>query len=207
MPSRNTIKIDVPDSYYHVYARGASKQPIFLDDSDYAYFIGLFERYLEPGLKLSPTKVAYPNFANAVQLLAFCLMGNHFHLLVHQSERGSMTGYMRCVMTSYSRYFNHKYKRTGSLFESRYKASRIDNDIYLQHISRYIHLNPRFWKRYQYSSYRSYIDPKLRATMPWLSPEKIIDLFDTPLAYADFVADYEDVKAMFEEVKYDLADQ
>lgn len=125
MPSRNAIKIDVSDSYYHVYARGASKASIFLDEGDYHFFLGLFSRYLEQGIKLSPAGVACPNFTGRIKLLAYCLMANHFHLLIYQREEGDMASFMRCVMTSYSRYFNHKYKRTGSLFESRYKASHL----------------------------------------------------------------------------------
>ena len=69
-------------------------------------------------------------------------MPNHIHLLVYQHQPQAMAQFMRSVLTSYSRYFNKRYKRSGSLFESRYKASLISDDAYLEHISRYIHLNP-----------------------------------------------------------------
>jgi hypothetical protein len=112
---------------------------------------------------------------------------------------------MRSMMTSYSRYFNFKYKRSGALFESRYKASRIENDAYLQHISRYIHLNPRYWKRYPYSSYPWYVS-KPDAQPEWLNVHTIVALFASRQAYAEFVADYEDQKEMMDALKYELAD-
>lgn len=202
MPSHNVLKSPVPESYYHIYARGASKQTIFVDDTDYAYFLGLFGRYLSPKQAASKTGVLYPHFYGRIQLLAYCLMGNHFHLLIWQEDQDAMTKLMRSVMTSYSRYFNLRYKRTGALFESRYKASRVDRDEYLQHISRYIHLNPRYWQRYQYSSLGYYFNIRPE----WLKPDKIESLFADKTAYLQFLRDYEEHKAILEEVKYNLAD-
>jgi REP element-mobilizing transposase RayT len=203
MPSRNIIKQDVAESYYHLYARGANKQQIFAEPADYDYFLGLLARYLSDKPANSKEGVPYPHFAGALELLAFCLMGNHFHLLVYQESAGVMPQFMRSLMTSYSRYFNLKYKRTGSLFESRYKASRIDAQQYIEHISRYIHLNPRYWKNYPYSSLQFYVrgdnEPE------WLRPGRILGMFETRRAYAEFIADYEDNKNMLEALKYELA--
>lgn len=109
---------------------------------------------------------------------------------------------MRSLMTSYSRYFNLKYKRTGPLFESRYKAVRLDNDSYLQHITRYIHLNPRLWQTYRYSSlnyYRAGREPE------WLNTSKVLELFLSRKDYLEFVADYEEQKDMLAELKHQLA--
>lgn len=109
---------------------------------------------------------------------------------------------MRSVMTSYSRYFNLKYKRTGPLFESRYRASLIDQDPYLQHISRYIHLNPRNWPTYRYSSLRYYKQGK---PPEWLNLARIFSLFDSPEDYHTFVADYKEYKRVLDELKCQLA--
>jgi hypothetical protein len=109
---------------------------------------------------------------------------------------------MRGIMTSYSVYFNRKYGKSGPLFESRYKASRISSDTYLQHISRYIHLNPRSYRRYTYSSYRAYVTG---AGPEWLQPQRIIELFSGREAYAEFVSDYEEAKAMLDRIKHELA--
>jgi putative transposase len=104
-------------------------------------------------------------------------------------------------MTSYSRYFNKKYELSGALFESRYKASRISSDPYLMHISRYIHLNPTDWMAYPYSSIHAYfIRPP-----EWLEPGRIIDLFSSLPAYANFLNDYVDYKKSLDTVKDELA--
>lgn len=203
MPSRNVLKIDAPESYYHIYARGASKKPVFLEPADYIYFEKLLARYLSHKPVISKEGVMYPHLTGHVELLAFCLMKNHFHLLVYQVEMGMMAKLMLSIMTSYSRYFNLKYKQTGSLFETRYKASKIDVHAYLEHISRYIHLNPRSWKNYAYSSLQYYRE----GSQPeWLLPNRILQMFTTGQAYMAFVADHEDYKEMLEEIKYELAD-
>lgn len=202
MPSRNVLKVLAPDSYYHVYARGASRQLIFRDEKDYECFLGLFERYLSERQATSKTGVPYPHFRGRIQLLAYCLMGTHFHLLLWQQEAADLPAFMRAVMTSYSRYFNLKYKRSGALFETRYKASLIEQDAYLEQISRYIHLNPRYWLRYVYSSLKFYFSDH----PAWLQPGRIEAMFASRTEYVAFLKDYEQEKELLEEVKYSLAD-
>lgn len=201
MPSRNVLKVDIPESYYHVYVRGASRQAIFLDNDDYGYFLSLFRRYLAKNEITDRDGVPYAKLFDAVEVLAYCLMGNHFHLLVYQHEQGAMQRLMRGVMTAYSIYFNKKYDRSGGLFESRYKASRISSDEYLLHISRYIHLNPDEWSDYPYSSLRIYKGE----VSDWVHPEKILALFPSRAAYLEFVADYKDIRDELETIKHELA--
>lgn len=203
MPSRNITKERAPDSYYHIYARGSNKQKIYLDTADYKYFLRLFERYLSEKPAVGKDGMVYPHYHGAIELTSYCLMGNHFHLLVYQQDVPNLEKFMRSLMTSYSRYFNLKYKRTGPVFESRYKAIRIDHDSYLKHITRYIHLNPRFWERYRYSSLRFYRDGNEPA---WLHTAKILDLFSRREDYMEFVADYEELRDMLSDLKYQLAD-
>jgi len=204
MPSRNVIKVDVEQSYYHVYARGHGRQYIFQDDQDYRVFLNLLKRHL------SITEVAdkygkpYAHLRDKIELLCYSLMDNHFHLLLYQNEKGAMAKLMRSVMTSYSTYFNKKYDSSGSLFESRYKASRISSDSYLMHISRYIHLNSKDWRAYPYSSISAYFGI---GYTEWLQPDKIIDLFGTLPIYADFLDDYEGYKESLDEIKHDLANK
>lgn len=166
--------------------------------------MSLFARYLSKDPILDRTGYPYPHYAGSVRLLAYCLMGNHFHLLLLQVERGAMASLMRSVMTSYSRYFNFKYKRSGALFESRYKASCVENDAYLQHISRYIHLNPRYWKRYPYSSFKWYM-ASVQKQPEWLHTAPILDLFASQAAYAEFAADYIGQKEIMDALKHELA--
>jgi putative transposase len=203
MPSRNAIKEYANESYYHVYARGASKQKVFLEAADYHYFLGLFERYLSSRQKISKSGEPYPHFKDRIKLIAYCLMTNHFHLLIYQESLNDMRDFMKSVMTSYSRHFNLKYKRSGSLFESRYKASRIDSNQYLDHISRYIHLNPRRWETYLNSSLRFYTNG---SEPEWLTTQPILTMFASRGDYYAFVKDYEAMRNMLTELKYQLAD-
>ncbi len=202
MPSRNVLKIDVAEHYYHVYARGASRQDIFLEPVDYEVYLKLFRRYLSNEEIRDSAGTPYTKLHESIELLCYCLMPNHFHLLVYQIDEGAMQRLMRGVMTAYSRYFNKKYQRSGSLFESRYKASLIASDASLFHISRYIHLNPKTWRNYPYSSLRYYAHPH---SEDWLHEERIIDLFKNRTKYMEFVADYEAAKAVLDTIKHELA--
>lgn len=204
MPSRNINKVDAPDTYYHIYARGASKQQIFNTPQDYRFFLSLFERYLSEVQRKNKAGISYPHFRSKAKLIAYCLMGNHIHILLHQVEAGAMASLMRCIMTSYSGHFNYTYKRSGPLFESRYKASMIGSIAYLEHITRYIHLNPRYWQRYPYSSFRYYIQG---LAPEWLTPDSILDMFNDRSEYMQFVADYEGSKTELEVIKHLLADR
>lgn len=202
MPRRNIIKMDAPDNYYHVYARGNSRGKIFLDAADYEMFIKLLKRYLSAEEARDPYGVSYPNFYNKLELVAYCLMPNHFHLFIYQHQSGAMTGFIRSLLTSYSRYFNKRYQRSGPLFESSYKASMISDDSYLQHISRYIHLNPRQWRSHEYSSLQYYLQ---QTEETWIRPARALDLFESPEEYLKFVEDYTGHKQMLDILKHELA--
>lgn len=196
------LRMDAPESYYHVYARGANKHKIFLDEQDYVMFLQILERYLSPDEMRDKNGISYPNFYNNVDLLAYCLMPNHFHLLFFQRHQKMLTSLMQSVMTSYSRHFNKKYKRTGPLFESRFRASMITDDAYLHHITRYIHLNPRYWQQYEYSSLPYYLQ---QDTVSWVRPERVLELFESPKQYEEFVTDYEENKKLIDILKKELA--
>ena len=198
------VKQDAPDSFQHVYARGHSKHKIFVDEQDYLTFLGLLERYLSAEEAHDAYGVSYPNFYNKLELLAFCLMPNHFHLLIYQHQPQMMARFMQSVLTAYSRYFNKKYKRTGSLFESRYKASMISDESYLEHITRYIHLNPRQWRDYEYSSLPYYLQ---RDEVSWIRPKRVLEGFSTPMDYLNFVSDYVEQKKMLDILKQELANE
>lgn len=115
-----------------------------------------------------------------------------------------MAEFMRSLMTSYSMYFNRKYKRVGPVFQSRYRASLISRDDYLEHISRYIHLNPKGWENYPFSSIRYY---KGLVTAEWVKPNKILAMFPSKDQYLEFIRDYESYKEMLDEIHWELADQ
>jgi putative transposase len=202
MPSRNILKQDAPHSFYHVYARGSNRQRIFREPADFEKFLKLFGRYLSLAETHNTAGRSFPNFYNKLELLSFCLMPNHFHLLVYQRQQGSMTEFMRSLLTSYSMYFNKKYKRSGPLFESRYKASLISDESYLEHITRYIHLNPRQWRDYEYSSLPYYLQ---QVTDEWIVPGRILSMFADTQDYLTFLEDYQQNKEMLDILKHELA--
>lgn len=202
MPSRNVLKLDILDSYYHLYARGGSRGKVFADHEDYEQFIVLLKRYLSADEVRDAYGVSYPNFYNKIELIAFCLMPNHFHLFVYQHQQGAMAALMRSLLTSYSRYFNKKYHRSGPLFESRYKASLISDDAYLQHITRYIHLNPRQWRSHEWSSLQYFLQP---STDAWIRPKRVLSMFNGADDYLQFIEDYTSHKQMLDILKHELA--
>jgi len=138
----------VPGEYYHIYNRGNSKQKIFLSKKDYERFIVLLHRANTEGkfnffdsqkggeiwLKKAQTPL--------ISIGAYCLMPNHFHILITPISDDSLSKFMQKVSTAYSMYFNEKYKRTGSLFEGKFKSQHVATDRHLKYLFSYIHLNP-----------------------------------------------------------------
>lgn len=203
MASRNSRKIYLENTHYHVYNRGVNKRKIFLDDNDYAVFLNLFKRYLSKTPQKDYKKREYPWLYNHIELLCFCLMPNHFHLLVYQMKEDALKNLIKNVCGTYTIYFNKKYKRVGPLFQDRFKAVMVTNDEYLQHITRYIHLNPKEYMHWQYSSLPYYIGA---VKADWLQPYRILELFKDNRSYRMFLDDYEGQKDMLESIKNDLAD-
>lgn len=204
MPSRNIIRYDTPDSYYHVYARGINKSKIFASPDDKEYFLYLLSRHLSVKPVKTKAGYKYPQFRGRIELLTYCIMDNHFHLLFYQKEQTTLAGLMQSIMSAYSAYFNRKHTRRGPVFESRYKSVPVDKDQYLLHVSRYIHLNPRNWKHYKYSS----INHIRKGTEPeWLQTQKVLQLHSNRKSYLNFVAEYEQNSKILKQLEYQLADQ
>lgn len=189
MPSRNTLKVYVKDAFYHIYNRGVAKQDIFSDDIDYKVFLKYLKDALtEPKVKkvifilqgqsFKGITKAVKNFKDKIELIAFCLMPNHFHLLIKQNDKNQMENFMRSIVTRYARYFNTKYKRVGHVFQGRYKAVMIKDDEYLLHLTRYIHLNPSENVKDLAKAYSSYADYLGLRKTSWLKPEIVINFFN-----------------------------
>ncbi len=211
MPARNTVKIYIENGFYHLYNRGVEKRDIFLDGQDYKVFLHFLKRYLTAPPE-SPDRIQ-PGWRfdlfDKLDLVAYCLMPNHFHLLIKQVTRQAITDFMRALLNSYVRYFNEKYERVGTLFQGIYKGVLVENDSYLLHLTRYIHLNPSevqpvdrlnlkgILENYPYSSYGEYLG-KHRTT--WIHPEEILSFFKTAqstglsdyFSYQSFVEDYKE---------------
>src|SRR5262245_7444609 len=129
-------------------------------------------------------------------------MPNHIHLFIYQLDESALKNFMQSLMTSYGMYFNKTYKRVGPVFQSRYRASRITDDTYLQHISRYIHLNPSDWRTSTKTSLDFYTSKR---QADWVKPQKILELFSSADEYLNFLGDYEGQKQILDDLKWELA--
>lgn len=202
MPSRNIIKHYTENGYYHIYNRGVNKEPIFLEKKDCVVFQRFLKQYLSPkdqlaqfiGSDIRVSRLINTNMSDKIEILAFSLMPNHFHLLLRQTEMYAIATFMKRLFTSYVKYFNKKYKRIGPLFQDTYKGLLVENDNYVLHLSRYIHLNPRNLKKdaidyNEFCSYPYYLGEKEGM---WVHPEFILSYFPGTLdekrrAYKKFV--------------------
>ncbi|MCL2173782.1 transposase [Candidatus Saccharibacteria bacterium] len=202
MANRNTVREDDVDAFYHVYNRGIAKMDIFLDEDDYTFFEQLLARNLSLRKTADRFGRSHNNFANQVQIHTYCLMPNHFHLLLHQKEQKQVEKFMHSLSVTYCMYFNRKYKRRGPVFESRYKAVLIRNDSQLTHVSRYIHLNPIGYRVWDHSSYSDFVyEPR-----EWVTTNFILGMFPSKKAYLDYVDDYEDVKRTNDKFKREIGE-
>lgn len=146
--------------FYHIYNRGTDKRSIFLDDQDLARFLqsmvefnnlhpvgGLYANsFMKKRLRHPMSKSQLEDETDEkklVEVIAYCLNPNHFHLLLRQVSEKGIEKFMQRLGNGYTKYFNHKYERTGVLFQGKFKAVHIDSNEYLLHVSAYVNLNNR----------------------------------------------------------------
>lgn len=137
-----------PDEFYHVYSRGVDRRVTFSDNRDYEHFLKLLylcnstERIEIRNLPKFMSVYYKKRPGTLVDIGAYCLMPNHFHLLLYEKEDGGITKFMAKLLTAYVKYFNKKEKRIGALFDGRFRARYVDDDSYMHYLYAYIHLNP-----------------------------------------------------------------
>jgi putative transposase len=162
-------------NYYHLYNRGVNRQPIFFQDKNWGFFVKRLRKYCQPDL---------------VDIIAYCLMPNHYHLLVYLKADELSEEVMQPLGVSYTKAINRQQKRVGPLFQGPFKAKHVDQENYLLHLSRYIYLNPveaglvKSPAEWPYSSYRDYIGLR-NGTLP--KPEIVLAQFASPADYQKFV--------------------
>ncbi len=177
------------NEYYHIYSRGVEKRKIFMNDKDYKRFTALLyimnqnqsfrmdnflrenQNDLENIFKLEREKTL-------VSIVGYCLMPNHFHLILYEHTENGISKFMGKLLTAYSMYFNTKYERSGPLFTHPFRSEHIDNESQYMYIFSYVHLNPlsiiekkwkedgiknkkeagEFLEKYQYSSYKDFLE-------------------------------------------------
>lgn len=181
------LRITYPGAVYHVMNRGASRKRVFAQHTDYEMFLQL---------------LAECHRRWDVEVLAYCLMGNHYHLCLRTPEE-NLPRVMRHVNGVYTQHVNRTQGRDGPLFRGRYKALVVESNSYLSAVIRYIHLNPVKAKlvskpeAYQWSSHAKYLR---RKTVPaWLNVEKVLSGFESSRDFQEFVltGNDEDLEAYY----------
>jgi len=206
--------------YYHIYNRGTEKRNIFLDKADYLRFIVLL--YISNNTDV----VHISNLINqggalmkildmdkkdsVVDIGAYCLMPNHFHILIKEKTKNGISKFMGKLSTGYSMYFNKRYDRSGKLFQGVFKSTHADNDEYLKYLFAYIHLNPvkliepewkeggikdkntanSFLKGYSYSSYFDYSNTGNRSETKIINKNAFPGYFSTVKDFEDSINDW-----------------
>ena len=159
--SNRDYKDSAPGTYFHVYNRGNKKEDVFLDESDFRFFLLRLKQYLFPDERNKSRLSLLPE--NSFSLISYCLMPNHFHLLLRQNLDIPTSKLLLRVCTSYSKYFNKKYDKVGHIFQDQFKQITIGDDTYLKWLSCYIHQNPKVAglvnkiENYKWSSYQDFM--------------------------------------------------
>lgn len=214
MPYRTTLFVN--GSYYHIFNRGVEKRQIFSGSKDYSRFLKILFYYQFSGPK--PSFSLYRRFKNQsfaknpkiVEIISYCLMPNHFHLLLKQLTDNGVSEFISKISNGYTKYFNTKGNRIGPLFQGAFKAVLVETDEYLIHLSRYIHLNPlvsevtKDLESYKYSSYREFMGLDTKGLC---SKHSILSFFKTNKEYKKFIEDHSAYAAELERVKHMLLDE
>ncbi|MFH0936903.1 MAG: transposase [Candidatus Daviesbacteria bacterium] len=203
-------------NFYHVYNRGVEKRQIFLTQRDYQRFLQTlyYYQFSGPKPKLSNLdRFKSQNFhenPRIIETICYCLMPNHFHLLLRQTKDEGTKEFMGKILNSYTKYFNTKQNRVGPLFQGTFKAVPIETDEQLIHVSRYIHLNPlisdltKDLDSYPYSSYPEFIGLENNKIC---NVKSVLDLFKDSQDYKEFVSGHEDYAKELEIMKHLLIEE
>lgn len=218
MPRRSLPLVN--EEIYHVFNRGINRQPTFISLREYqrALLSIEFYRVFSPPTRLSKFlqlnrerqeqishMMAQAN--KLIEILCFCLMPNHFHFLLKQKKEDGISKFLANFQNSYTRYFNTRNNRDGSLFLDQFKARRIETSEQLIHISRYIHLNPYTGyvvkslpelENYLWSSFPKYLSEETN----FIESGLILDFFENKIGYKQFVFDQADYQRSLKEIEH-----
>lgn len=188
MKNRDYKKLGI-GNFVHIYNRGNNKEKIFHDQNDYKAFLfrlglslGISEQILKKDnlLSIKNSRIRINANANLFTLHSFCLMPNHFHLLIEQKSDIPVSKLILQLSTSYAMYVNKKYGRVGHVFQDTFKSVLIENDSQLMWTSAYIHMNPvksglaKMPEDYVWSSYSDYIGNR---NLPMVHTDFLVSIF------------------------------
>lgn len=210
----------ISNQVYHVFNRSIARLPIFIEKNDYERVLDLinYYRFSKPPLRFShykrlsiEQKVEFKKSFmidenSMLEILAYCIMPNHFHFLLKPKKDNAVSDFMRNLQNSYSKYFNTKRERTGSLFQFMFKAVRMETDQQLLHVSRYIHLNPvtsylreiEDLEFYEWSSFKDYVFN----TNSFVNKEMVLGGFKSEQDYRKFVFDQAEYQRELNKIKH-----
>jgi len=205
---------------YHIFNRGVERRNIFLSSRDRNRFVQLLQYYrfanipksFSHYLKLSiPERSLYSDAMQKlpalIDMLGYCLMPNHFHLLIRQRRDHGVKEVLSNICNGYAKYFNTKNTRVGPLFQGPFQAVRIETDEQLVHVSRYIHLNPvvsgivdsKELYAYPWSSLPIYIG---KQAGNWIEIQTVLSFFKSQMKYRTFISDQIALGKEFEKIKH-----
>jgi putative transposase len=222
--NRNVIFAD--GEIYHLYNRGVDRRTVFTKKREYQRAVEILEYYRFTDLPMRYSQLLslpqisqeaawqrirqHPAFE--VEILAYCLMPNHFHLVLKQTQEGGISRFMANISNSYTKYFNTKYRRVGSLFQGPFKAVYVETEDQLLHLTRYVHLNPVTamhirsdqLESYSWSSLPEYMgkSPTKFCSTAWIQSH-----FSTPEKHRAFISDQSDHAQMLGKIKYIAIDE
>lgn len=216
MPSRKDLL--ETGNIYHVLSRSIQNIPIFGKPRQCQVFLDLIDFYNQTN---PPTKFSYRSVPlllseseskkkKVVKILNYCLMPNHFHLTLLQISDGGITFLMQHVLNSFSHFYNKKFNSKGPLFQSCFKAIKVENIEQLTHLSRYIHLNPvtsgivEKPEDFLFSSYNSYIGT-VKSNLIYSKP--ILSEFSSPEKYMKFVLSQKNYQRKLSKIKKIILEQ
>lgn len=207
------------DHIYHIYNRGVEKRNIFLDKADYSRFLLSLQEFnnrhptvnmyrRSPLCEVRLRTILQPVRKPLVSILAYCLMPNHYHLMVQQKAENGITEFMRKLGTGYTNYFNTKNERVGSLFQGKFKAITLEHTSHFIHLPHYIHLNPLdmiepkwrtgnvknfsramdFVKTYPWSSLQYYLSPAEQSNI--LERDFLSECIGTPQNFVNQICEW-----------------
>lgn len=195
MPAKYLHRTDVEGAYSHIYSKGVEGKLIFNNEEDYNVFLDCLKDYLSPPRDSESLKKVFTvrgktfrgkpyqlkNYFNKIELISYCLLPDHFHLLLYQITKGSIEKFIRSLCTKYSAYFNKKYQHTGPVFIGPYKSVSVEPGLQLSHLTRYLH------SLGNHSSYPEYVSVKETS---WIKPNTILSLFQGVDGYKEFMEKY-----------------
>jgi len=201
---------------YHIYNRGVNKMNIFEKEYDFKVFLFRLKENLFPDKLNRPNlskseKRRKPLPPGSFDLISYCLMPNHFHLLIQQKTDLPITKFVSKICTGYSKYFNKEYERIGAVFQDQFKAVLIENNEQLLWTSFYIHKNPleaklvKFLDNYKWSSYLEYFDFKENNGL--CNKDIILEQFNTPRQYLEYFKNEENNQmSSFKDFYFDFSE-